>query len=382
MNKKLYVSSLALVAAFLIAAPAHAQRADGFYIAGGGGLGVAPSKEFDLMPNPAIPNPATAKVRFKVPAYGIFGAVGYAFDNGFRIETEYLYQAKDVDRKLRVANCVANCRGTGHVNAHTIFFNAFYDLNLNSPGWLTPYIGVGIGPSFGYNAKINSSWGPFRWKADSSVLASYQGIIGTSFNLDRNWALTADYRYIGVIGDLKGPGSFGPTPMRFNSKFSPDSHNLFVGVRYTFGHEPPPPPAPEPMPAPPPRMVQAPVVREVAPVKPVVPATQSFMVFFDFDKDVLTPEAREIIRTAARKFKEDGYARISVTGHTDTMGTDAYNMDLSLRRSSAVRRELEMLGISSAFIRTSGEGKRNLLVPTTQGVREAQNRRAEIILSR
>ncbi|MCL2474146.1 MAG: OmpA family protein [Alphaproteobacteria bacterium] len=379
MNKKLYIASLALAAAVLVAAPAHAERPSGWYLAAGAGAGISPD-----MPVFDKDNLGTTwnnyRVSFRDPAYGIFGAGGYAFDNGLRAEVEYLYQTKRFGPFGKY--CCDPVPAKGRLNAHTLFLNAFYDMDLVASPWFVPYIGAGIGPSFGYSGHMDFTpvSTTYRWKPGNDVVAAYQAIFGTSFILDRNWALTADYRYLGVIGHVTGKLE-GVKAGRIN----PSSHNVFVGVRYTFGPEsapaecPPAPPPPEPIR---PVAMQVPVVREVAPMRPAVPATQSFMVFFDFDKDLLTPEAREIIRTAVRKFKEDGYAKIAVTGHTDTMGSAEYNMDLSIRRAEAVRKELEMLGVSSAHIRTTGEGKHNLLVPTTQGVREAQNRRAEIILSR
>jgi len=71
--------------------------------------------------------------------------------------------------------------------------------------------------------------------------------------------------------------------------------------------------------------------------------------------------------------------QITVTGHTDTVGSDAYNMRLSKRRAESVAAELEAKGIPSGEIALVAKGKRDLLVPTADGVREPQNRRVEIV---
>ena len=71
--------------------------------------------------------------------------------------------------------------------------------------------------------------------------------------------------------------------------------------------------------------------------------------------------------------------RIVVTGHTDTVGSDAYNMRLSRRRAESVAARLEKDGIASSEIEIVAKGKRDLLVPTADGVREPQNRRVQIV---
>ena len=69
-----------------------------------------------------------------------------------------------------------------------------------------------------------------------------------------------------------------------------------------------------------------------------------------------------------------------MTGHTDTVGSAAYNQALSERRAASVQRVLVADGVPGGEITTIGVGKTGLLVPTADGVREPQNRRAEIVL--
>lgn len=103
-----------------------------------------------------------------------------------------------------------------------------------------------------------------------------------------------------------------------------------------------------------------------------------YMVFFEFDESYLTPEGRRVVEAAAQSARQDGYARITVTGHTDTVGSAEYNQALSERRAESVRAALVELGIPADQITTRGLGQTQPLVPTGDGVREAQNRRAEI----
>jgi outer membrane protein OmpA-like peptidoglycan-associated protein len=116
---------------------------------------------------------------------------------------------------------------------------------------------------------------------------------------------------------------------------------------------------------------------------PVVAATpsvpHSYMVFFDFNKSDLTSQAVTIVDTAAKNAGPAHVTQITCTGHTDTVGSDAYNMRLSRRRAESVAAELEKQGIPSGEIEIVAKGKKDLLVPTGDGVREPQNRRVQIV---
>ena len=103
------------------------------------------------------------------------------------------------------------------------------------------------------------------------------------------------------------------------------------------------------------------------------------MVFFDFNKSDLTGQAATIVDTAAHNAVTGKVTRLEVTGHTDTVGSDAYNMRLSRRRAESVAAQLEKDGIPASEIEIVAKGKRDLLVPTADGVREPQNRRVQIV---
>jgi OmpA-OmpF porin, OOP family len=129
----------------------------------------------------------------------------------------------------------------------------------------------------------------------------------------------------------------------------------------------------------------APVCAPAAPkvsAPAVAPVPQSYMVFFDFDKATLTPEAKRIIASAAQDFKSGKYVRLVITGHTDTMGSAKYNQKLSVRRANAVKEEFTSLGVPPVEIAAAGVGENGLMVPTSDQVREAQNRRAEIVFNK
>jgi iron complex outermembrane recepter protein len=125
------------------------------------------------------------------------------------------------------------------------------------------------------------------------------------------------------------------------------------------------------------------VAAEAAYVAPpaVAPAAapKSYLVFFDFNKSDLTTQAVSIVDQAAANAGPAHVTQLTVTGHTDTIGSDAYNMRLSRRRAESVAAQLEKDGIASSEIAIVAKGKRDLLVPTADGVKEPQNRRVQIV---
>jgi iron complex outermembrane receptor protein len=165
------------------------------------------------------------------------------------------------------------------------------------------------------------------------------------------------------------------TSLTWNYSYSQRGIPRTFGLQatYKFGgpSESPPEEAP---PAPPPPAPPAP------PPAPVVEQKRSFQVFFDFDKSNITAAAAKTIQAASDAIKAGNVVQITVTGHTDTVGSAAYNQGLSERRAASVKAELVHDGIAGGEITTIGVGKTGLLVPTADGVREPQNRRAEIVL--
>jgi len=113
---------------------------------------------------------------------------------------------------------------------------------------------------------------------------------------------------------------------------------------------------------------------------PSVASPMNYTVYFDFDKSVITPAVQEVINQVLSDAKMHNPSSISVTGHTDLVGPEDYNMALSLRRADAVRSALIAGGVSADKITVAGRGMSEPAVPTARGVKEARNRRAEIIL--
>jgi OOP family OmpA-OmpF porin len=104
-------------------------------------------------------------------------------------------------------------------------------------------------------------------------------------------------------------------------------------------------------------------------------------VFFGFDRSDLTNAARNVVEDVVAMMGDLMDDAVSVVGHTDTVGGNAYNQALSERRAASVRDYMVSLGVPSSAIFTAGRGEQELRVPTADGVREAENRRVEISVS-
>jgi len=111
---------------------------------------------------------------------------------------------------------------------------------------------------------------------------------------------------------------------------------------------------------------------------PQVVGPGQYMVFFPWNKATLAEEDRQVIANAVAEYRQTGNARVTVTGHTDTSGSAAYNLELSQRRAEAVAAEMIRQGVPAGEIETIGRGEEDLLVPTADGVREPRNRRVVI----
>jgi outer membrane protein OmpA-like peptidoglycan-associated protein len=114
------------------------------------------------------------------------------------------------------------------------------------------------------------------------------------------------------------------------------------------------------------------------PPPPVQSYAGPFIVFFDWDKDAISPAAASILDTAAAAYAQRGGGVITLAGHADRSGSDTYNVGLSQRRANIVRAYLATHGVPDASIRTEADGESRPLVDTADGVREPQNRRVEI----
>jgi OOP family OmpA-OmpF porin len=100
--------------------------------------------------------------------------------------------------------------------------------------------------------------------------------------------------------------------------------------------------------------------------------------FFDFDKAVLKPEGRQLLDQVAQQVGTVNLETIIAVGHTDSVGSDAYNQKLSERRAAAVKTYLVGKGIDANRIYTEGKGETKPVADNKTAAGRAKNRRVEI----
>jgi outer membrane protein OmpA-like peptidoglycan-associated protein len=248
---------------------------------------------------------------------------------------------------------------TGQRNRYAIMTNAIYDFTIGWP--ITPHIGVGIGAvdlHDGISLRPGSGIGGGVCSQSCTLASSsewefgYQAIAGIRYNINPSLAFDLDYRYLATTD----PTFKGVTGVKYKSEYS--THNVIASLSVRFGAPPPAPPAP-----PPPPIIQR----------------QVFLVFFDWDRDTITPEGMRVVQQAADAWRAGGMVTIHVTGYTDASGSAGYNQRLSERRANNVANALQRFGVPRQAMDVSGRGKNDQRVPTADGVREPQNRRVEIV---
>ena len=125
----------------------------------------------------------------------------------------------------------------------------------------------------------------------------------------------------------------------------------------------------------------APVATPAAPTPPPVMAskvTYAADAFFDFDKSVLKAEGKAKLDDLVYKVKGINLEVIIAVGHTDSIGTDAYNQRLSVRRAEAVKAYLVTKGIERNRVYTEGKGEKQPVADNRTKEGRAKNRRVEI----
>jgi len=139
--------------------------------------------------------------------------------------------------------------------------------------------------------------------------------------------------------------------------------------------------------APAPAPVAAPAAPRAAPApapapRPQPPAatkvTYAADAFFDFDKSVLKPEGKAKLDDLVGKVQGINLEVIIAVGHTDSVGSDAYNQKLSVRRAEAVKAYLVSKGIEKNRVYTEGKGEKQPVADNKTAEGRAKNRRVEI----
>jgi OmpA-OmpF porin, OOP family len=348
----------ALPAQAQMSAPAWQGQTRGFYVGVGGGWS-------HLLPLTSSGSTDGLQFHTKLNE-GFVADVAAGYDFGrLRLEAEVAYRRSDVRHTTidsggtNYPSLTGQSTANGDVAALAWMANGTVDILPQSR--ITPYIGIGIGGAV-IQLENYAALGT-TFVSHSDVEVAYQGIAGVRYQIAPSVSMALDYRFFSTttpkLHDTKS-GSFS-TQYR--------SHNLILGIAYHFGAPAPPPPR------------SAPIAAPLPPAPALLPAPplRNFVVYFNFDKSDLTPDARKTVQDAATTFKQAGSARISIDGYTDLAGSTLYNLKLSKRRADTVHAYLVQLGVPDTAIAESWHGKENPAVPTPDGTREPRNRRVEVV---
>jgi len=291
--------------------------------------------------------------------YNVGARAGYEW-GPLRFEEEFNFGTNHLSGGNGLGILGVHLPVSGQRNRYALMTNAIYDFPL---GWIvSPHLGVGIGavnlhdavsirPGTGILAGTVCSGG-CTVGSSSDWVFGYQAIVGVRYNINPALAFDLDYRYLATTD----PTFNRRRGFTYTSGYS--SNNILASLSVRFGAPPPAPPAP-----PPPPVVQR----------------QVFLVFFDWDKDTITPQGMDVVRQAADAWRAGGMVTIHVTGYTDASGSVGYNQRLSERRANNVANAMGRFGVPRQAMDVSGRGKNDQRVPTADGVREPQNRRVEIV---
>lgn len=169
---------------------------------------------------------------------------------------------------------------------------------------------------------------------------------------------------IGFLGQLTNHGTSVRAEYRYRNRdidgIGDDLHDniITLGLQFPFGSRakpaPPPPPPPPPAPAPPP---------PPPPPKPEIDLDQKEPiklegVLFDFDKATLRPESKTTLDKVVKALSDrTDIKEVVIMGHTDSLGSDSYNLNLSQRRMDSVKAYLVENGISADRLIAKGYGE-------------------------
>jgi OmpA-OmpF porin, OOP family len=297
------------------------------------------------------------------------GTLGYIVGNGFRVELEGAYRRAGADRLFSQA-------ATGNISNITAMANVLYDIPTGTI--VTPYLGGGVGVSRVQVRSARTTAGLTGAQSlnfnDSDTAFAYQAIAGVQVQLARDWIAGVDYRYFGTLeprinGRVAATGGGFTAGAQADHNITNRHHAVTANIRFLFGQGATAPSTPPPAPAPQAEAAQARSTQ------------QAFLVFFDYNRTNIRADAMDTIRQAAAVIMAGGSARMTlVTGHTDSSGSDRYNVRLSERRADAVKRALMSLGVPEQVITARAAGEAQPITQTADNTREQQNRRVEIVV--
>ena len=184
-----------------------------------------------------------------------------------------------------------------------------------------------------------------------------------------------------LIGAVTGAGIVGGAANTTDAGALAGGAALGAAAGYMFCHEKEVPVAPAPAPAPPPKAL--PLAPPPPPAAPEVGSKIASLegAHFAFNSAVLMDAGKVRLDEGAKIMMEHGALTVEVAGHTDAVGSDAYNQKLSERRAKSVAVYLESKGVDPAHLApVIGYGKSKPIATNDTAEGRAQNRRVELIV--
>lgn len=105
-------------------------------------------------------------------------------------------------------------------------------------------------------------------------------------------------------------------------------------------------------------------------------------ILFDFDSYSVKNSVKNSLDGLAKALVENGDIKLKIDGHTDFIGTEQYNFNLSLKRANSIKKYLVTKGVQANNISVEGYGKQNPVASNKTEQGRAKNRRVEFIISR
>jgi outer membrane protein OmpA-like peptidoglycan-associated protein len=282
--------------------------------------------------------------------------VGYMFNDWLGLQSNLDFNLWPPDNDHRTG--VTGQTGLDHENRYTTMAGLIAGPRVVIPiSDLFDFYAIGQGGGFkGMSGRLNQ-WAPgFSLGGGLDVNLTENFSVGLFGRWNRAYMSPHPTFLVGQKSDQQGPSD-----ARWAS--------AGVSMKGSFKKAAPPPPPPPPP------------VAQVPPPPP--PPTKEKIVLrgvhFDFNKYNIRPDARAILDEAVRILKERPDIAISIEGHTDGIGSDAYNMKLSNRRAHAVKTYLVDHGIAAKrIVSVEGFGKRQPVASNATAEGRAQNRRVEL----
>jgi OOP family OmpA-OmpF porin len=256
-----------------------------------------------------------------------------------------------------------------------------------------PYVGAGVNWTIFTSSELRKGALGLPQNAKLETSDSFGGDvqIGADYYFSKHWLVNGDVRYIGLTTDVdvKNATSAGGTAKLGKMDINPMVYTVAVGYRMFQ-------PAPVPVAAPPPPPPPAAPAKcadgdgdgvcdadDKCPGTPAgttvdkvgCPCSQELKVLFDFDKAELRPESITELERVVKFMNDVPFATAKIDGHTDSVGSEAYNMALSDRRAKAVFDYLTSRGVDPARLKSQGFGETNPIATNDTAEGRQQNRR-------